>query len=215
MRKVVTAILAGSVAAAAVVAAAPPAVAKCGHGTGFPCPDPVQIEATIYDPTWRPIVIRGRDAWRMLNLTGVNYRPFRVYDEPPARLGPRYQVIYRITSGGRIWALYQDLYPYAAGRPFAYTLGGQRFMDRYEEPVEGGHGWRGSRTLESILRAHGLPGTPPSDTTASAAGVVGLPRNGGGGPRSWAWLAAGAALLGLGGLAARRRFRRRPAGTPA
>jgi hypothetical protein len=72
VRTTVRGILAGGIAAAALVAVAAPAAAKCGHGTGAPCPDPVRLEATIYDSTWRPIVIRGDDAWRMLNVTGAN-----------------------------------------------------------------------------------------------------------------------------------------------
>jgi LPXTG-motif cell wall-anchored protein len=53
-------------------------------------------------------------------------------------------------------------------------------------------------------------------TTTSATGVVALPGNDdAGGQPSWAWPAAGAGLFGLGGLAARRRFRRRSAGAAA
>lgn len=216
MRKSVREILAGGIAAAAVLAAAAPAAAKCGHG-GVPCPDPVRLHVTVDSPDLvAPLVIRGRNAWSMLNVTGVNYRPYNVFDRPPARLGPRFEVMYRFTQGDRRWLLYQDVYPYAAGRPFAFTPSGQRFVDRYAEPVEAEGGWRGSRTLETILRAHGLPAAPPAGATTSAAGVVALPGNDdAGGPPSWAWLAAGAGLFGLGGLAARRRFRRRSAGAAA
>lgn len=205
MRKSVRGMLAAGVGAAAVLAAGAPAWAKCGHG-GVPCPDPVRIEATIYDPSWRPIVIPGRDAWRMLYVTGVDLlRGGNTHDEPPPELGPAYQVIYRITSGGRTWTIYQELYPYAAGRPFAYTRGGQRFMDRYEEPVEGGYGWRGSRTLEWILQAHGLPEEPPatSDRAVRAAGSGA----GGGGTPPW-WLGG---ILALGALLVVPRLRRRSA----
>jgi hypothetical protein len=218
VRKTVRAILAGGMAGAAVMAAAAPAAAKCGHG-GEPCPDPVEIEATVDRPDLgAPIVIRGRDAWRMLYVTGVNYRYGGTgYDEPPTELGPRFDVIYRFTSGDDSLLVYQDLYPYAAGRPFAFTPAGQSLMDRYyAERVEGADGWRGSRALESILRAHGLPEAQPAGTTTSAAGVVALPGNDdAGGPPSWAWLAAGAALLGIAGLTAHWRYRRRSAGTPA
>ena len=207
MRKLSRGILAGGIAAAAFVAAASPAAAKCGHGSGVPCPDPVGIEATIYDPSWKSIVIEGRDAWRMLNVTGVNYRPFRIYDAPPVELGPAYQVIYRITSGGRTWTVYQDLYPHAAGRPFAYTRAGQRFMGRHEEAVEGGHGWRGSRTLEWILEAHGLPEDPPIGSVPAGGQAVASGGGDGSGPPPWGRFAAGAVLVSLGGLAAIGAFR--------
>jgi hypothetical protein len=219
-------VLAGGIAAAAVLAVASPAAAKCGHGTSIPCPDPVRLEVTVYDPTWRSIVIRGKDAWTMVNVTGVNYPPYNVSDFPPDRLGPKYQAIYRFRQGDQSWVLYQSVYPYATGRPFAFTPAGQRFVDRFAEMdpsgvlsfpgVEAGHGWRGSRTLGTILSDHGLPAAPPAGPTTSSAGGVALPGNDdAGGPPSWAWLAAGAGVLGLGGLAARRRSRRRSAGAPA
>jgi hypothetical protein len=218
MRKSVRGILVGGIAAVAVMAAGAPAAAKCGHGTGFRCPDPVRLEVTVYSPTWESIVIREKDAWTMLNVTGVYYRPYNVRDYPPDRLGPRYMAVYRFTQGKRTWVVAQDIYPYAVGRPFAFTAPGQRLRNRggvgSEEAISG---WRGSRTLETILHEHGLPLAAPAGTTASAAGgVVGLPGgDDAGGPPSWGWLAAGVGLLGLGGLAAWRRSHRRAAGATA
>jgi hypothetical protein len=156
----------------------------------------------------------------------VNYSPYNVADFPPEQLGPQFQAIYRFRQGDQSWVLYQRIYPYAEGRPFAFTRAGQRFVDRYAEMdpsgalsfpgIEAGDGWRGSRSLGSILQEGGLPAAPPAGTTASTAGAVALPGNDdAGGLPSWAWLAAGAGLLGVGGLAARRRFRRRSAGAAA
>ncbi len=223
VRKAVRVFVAGAIGAAAVVTAAAPAAAKCGHGTGFPCPDPVRLEVTVYDPTWRSIVIRGKDVWTMLNVTGVNYSPYNVSDFPPEQLGPKFQAIYRFRQGDRGWVLYQTIYPYAESRPFAFTPAGQQSWDRFGEvdatgavsfpTMEASHGWRGSRTLGTILRDHGLPAVPPAGTTTSTAGAVGPPGDGDdGGPPPWTWLAGVVGLLGLGGLAARRRVRRRADG---
>jgi hypothetical protein len=217
VRTTVRGILVGGIAAAALVAAAAPAAAKCGHGSGDPCPHPVSLEAVVYDPTWRPLIIGDEDAWRMLNVTGVNYGPYNVFDVPPDRLGPKYQVTYRFTQGDRIWAVQQDLYPYATGRPFAFTPAGQRIANRYGEgTTEVNEGWRGSRTLETILRAHGLPGAPPVRTDASIQGAATSRGDGsGGGPFSGGLIVGTLAFLSLAGLAARWSFRRRSSGVPA
>ena len=143
-----------------------------------------------------PIVIRGADGWSMLNVSGANYRPYRVFDEVPAELGPRYQVVYVFRHHGELLGrLRQDLYPYAPGRPFAFTPEGQKFFDRYWEPVKAAKGWRGSRTLETILRAHGLP--------EDAAGAA----TGSGTTAPW-WLGS---ILALSSLVVVPRLRRRSA----
>lgn len=212
VRTTFSGILVGGIAAAALVAAAAPAAAKCGHV----CPDPVRLQATVYDSTWRPMVIKGRDAWRMLNVTGVSYHPYNVWDYPPDRLGPKYRVIYRFDQGDRSWVLYQDVYPYATGRPFAFTPPGQHLTERYGESSEqAADGWRGSRTLESILRAHGLPEAPPVRTETSIQGAATSRSDGSGGPLSGGLLVAALAFLGLAGLTARWGFRRRSSGAPA
>jgi hypothetical protein len=216
MRKSVRAILAGGIAAAAVVATASPAAAKgCGPGG---CPPPVKIRVTVtgLDLT-ASIVIRGPDGWSMLNVSGAKYRSRLLIDDVPAELGPRYQAVYEFLHRGKLLGrLRQDLFPYAAGRPFAYTPEGQEIFDGYWEPIDAAKGWRGSRTLQWILQEHGLPEAPPAGATTSAAGVVAIPGgDDGDGPPPWAWVAAGAALLSLGGIAARRRHRRRSAGAPA
>lgn len=211
-------ILVAILAALSVSATAGPAAAKCGHG-GVPCPDPVRLRITVSGPDLAaPIVIRGKDAWSMVNVTGVN-NPYRAFDSLPAELGPRFKAVYRFTQDDREWLVHQDVYPYAAGRPFAFTPPGQRYVDRYAEMdpsgdfffpvVEARDGWRGSRTLELILREHGLPEASSAPTT-SPAGVGALSTTEDpGGPPSWPWFAAGAGLLVLGGLAATRRLRRR------
>jgi hypothetical protein len=222
VRKTVRVFVVGAIGAA-VVTVASPAAAKCGPGTDFPCPDPVRLEVTVYDPTWRSIVIRGKDVWTMLNVTGVNYRPYNVSDFPPEQLGPEFQAIYRFRQGDLSWVLYQRIYPYAEGRPFAFTPAGQQSWDRFGEvdatgavsfpTMEAAHGWRGSRTLGRILQEHGLPSASTAGTKTQAAGAVGLPGDGDdGGPPSWAWLAAGGGILGLSALGALRRIRRRSGG---
>jgi hypothetical protein len=126
-------------------------------------------------------------------------------------------VIYRFRQGDQIWLVYQNVYPYAAGRPFAFTPSGQRMPDWYGEGSEAAaDGWRGSRTLESILQAHGLPKAPPARDGKTIQGVAtSRSDGGGGGPSSGGWLLAGAAFLGLAGLAVRWGFRRRSSGAPA
>jgi hypothetical protein len=198
------------------MAAAAPAAAKCGHDADSPCPHPVSLEVTVYDPSWSPMVIGDDDGWRMLNITGVNYGPYNVFDVPPDRLGPKYLVIYRFTLGDHMWVVQQDVYPYATGRPFAFTPAGQRITDRYgEDTVEATQGWRGSRTLETILRAHGLPEAPPVRTETSFQGAAASRSDGGGRPLSGGMLVAALAFLGLAGLTAGWGLRRRSSGAAA
>jgi hypothetical protein len=204
MRKSVTGILAGGIAVTALLATAAAAVAKGPRCVpGRDCPDPVELQVTVDGPDLAaPIVIRSRDAWSMLNVTGVNYRPYRIMDEPPAHLGPRYEAVYRFTRGDDTWLVLQDVYPYADGRPFAFTQAGQRYLGRYFERVEASDGWRGSRTLEWILEAHGLPEKAPA---ASEPGVRAAGTTGGGATPPW-WLGG---ILALGALVLMPRLRRR------
>lgn len=214
MRKSVRAILATGIVAVALVAASAPAAAKCGHG-GIPCPDPVRVRITVDGPGLAaPLVIRGKDAWTMLNVTGVTSRPYNVLNPVPAELGPPFQAVYRFKQGDREVLVYQDLYPYAAGRPFTFTPPGQRFVHQYEDmgssgnlffPVaEAGHGWRGSRTLGSILQEHGFPEEMPAAATRATHPVAASV--GGGNPPWW----IGGAVLLLIAVAA-VAIRRRPA----
>jgi hypothetical protein len=213
MRSSVRGILAGAIAAAALLAAAGPAGAKCGHG-GVPCPDPVRLRVVVDGPGLAaPIVIRGKDAWTMLNVTGVNYRPYAVHDGPPAQAGVRYEAVYEFRSEDRLLFLRQDIYPYATGGLFAFTAPGQRIVDRYGDVdpsgnlffgvLEAGHGWRGSRTLQTILREHGLPEEAPAapEPGTRAAGTT----TGGGATPPW-WLGG---ILALGALVLVPRLRRR------
>jgi len=207
MRRSVSAILAGGIATAFMVAAAPAGAKGCERRGCPPPPPPVKIQVTLAGPDLTaPIVIRGADGWSMLNVSGANYRPYRVFDEVPAELGPRYQVVYEFRHRGELLGrLRQDLYPYAAGRPFAFTPEGQKFFDRYWEPVKAAKGWRGSRTLEWILEEHGLPEDPlgGSDAGVRAAGAA----TDGGATPPW-WLGG---ILALGALVLVPRLRRRPA----
>lgn len=207
-------IIVGSIVAAALVAAAAPAVAKCGHG-GVPCPDPVRLRVMVDGPGLAaPIVIRGKDAWTLVNVTGVNYRPYNVHDGEPSNKGSRYEAVYEFRSEDRLLFLRQDIYPFAPGRPYAYTGPGQRLVDRYGDvgpsgsvffgTLEAGHGWRGSRTLGEILREHGFPVTMPAAATRGTRTVAA--RVGGGSPPWW----IGGILL-LSALAAVSALRRRSA----
>jgi hypothetical protein len=162
-----------------------------------------------------PIVVRGKDAWTMVNVTGVNYRPYAVHDGEPEEKGPQYEAVYEFRSEGQLIFLRQDVYPYATGNTYVFTPQGQRFVSKYADmgpagefffPLqEAGHGWRGSRTLESILREHGLPEEAPAAalrTTRAAAASAG------GASAPW-WI--GGALLLLGVVAGVSALRRRSA----
>jgi MYXO-CTERM domain-containing protein len=214
VKKVVRGILAGGIAAAAVLAMSTRAAAKCGHG-GVPC-DSFRLVVTVDGPDLAaPIVIRGKDAWTMLNVTGANYRPYAVLDEPPVEPGPRYEAVYEFRSEERLLFLWQDIYPYAAGRTFAFTAPGQRIVDRYGDVdpsgnpffgvLEAGHGWRGSRTLQTILREHGLPEEAPAAGSRSAPVARSTSEEGPSPP----WWVGGILLLGA--LALVPRLRRRSA----
>lgn len=204
----------GGIAAAAVVAVAAPAAAKCGHG-GVLCPDPVRLRVTVDGPgLLEPIVIRGEDAWTMVNVTGLNYRPYNVHDGEPTKKGPRYEAVYEFRSEERLLFLRQDIYPYATGTTYAFTRPGQRVVEQYEEMdpsgnfffpmTEAGHGWRGSRTLETILREHGFPSQIPAGARAASHPVAASV--GGSNPPWW----FGAVVLAA-AVAALFAFRRRSA----
>jgi hypothetical protein len=213
MRKILRGGIAGGFVAVTVLASATPAGAKCVRGTSFPCPDPVRLRVTVDGPgLLEPIVIRGEDAWTMVNVTGVNYRPYRIFDGVPEKKGPRYEAVYEFRSEERILFLRQDIYPYATGTTYAFTPAGQRFVSQFEDmgpsgelffpQQEAGHGWRRSRTLESILRERGLPddapasASPTTRTVAASAGGTNAP-----------WWIGGALLLGA--VAAVSALRRR------
>ena len=215
MRRTLRSFLAGGMAAAALVAAAAPAAAKCGH-RGVPCPDPFRLSVTIDGPDLAaPIVIRGKDAWTLVNVTGANYRPYAVHDGRPAEAGPRYEAVYEFRSDERLLFFRQDIYPYATGRAFAFTPPGQRIVDHYGDVdssgnvffglLEAGHGWRGSRTLEAILLEHGLPEGPPV-AASRAVPVAGSASEDGSSPPWWI-----GGVIALGALAAIPRLRRRSA----
>jgi hypothetical protein len=200
MRRSVRTLLAGGLAIVAVVSAAAPALAKCGHGV--PCPDPARLRVTVDGPGLvEPIVIRGEDAWTMVNITGVNYRPYAIHDGEPAVTGPRYEAVYEFRGDERLLFLRQDIYPYANGRTYAFTPEGQWYVSHFADmspsgelfipQQEAGHGWRSSRTLQSILREHGLPedapvtAAPDTRAVAASAGETNAP-----------WWIGGALLLG-------------------
>jgi hypothetical protein len=76
---------------------------------------------------------------------------------PASSRGPAFHVTYRITMGDREEVVRQVLYPYAAGRPWVYTLGGQSLFDRDLRET-----WLpGSVSLTNLLRDLGFPKDSP------------------------------------------------------
>ena len=89
---------------------------------------------------------------------------------PASRLGPRYQVVYRVPGPHSVAdTLRQELYPYAAGGPLSYMKPGQRF---WEQRTRGGW-YRGTTALKEMLVKVGLPAkAPASQRTARATQIT-------------------------------------------
>ena len=84
----------------------------------------------------------------------------------PARLGPRYTVVYVIPPTDD--TVRQDLYPHAAGGPVTYMEPGQAF---WEQKTTGGW-YRGRSTLRTMLVKAGLPRNVKAHAEGSARGLV-------------------------------------------
>jgi hypothetical protein len=99
---------------------------------------------------------------QMYGATGYGALPGR----PKLKLGPRYQVTYRVPGGEAVPSrVQQDLYPYAARGPVTYMKTGQLFWGTQRTVG----GWvRGPRTLKAVLVQAGLPAKAPSNRAAHA-----------------------------------------------
>jgi hypothetical protein len=99
---------------------------------------------------------------QMYGATGYGSLPGR----PKLKLGPRYEVTYRVPGGGGgASTVQQDLYPYAARGPVSYMTAGQVFWGTQRTVG----GWaRGTSALKEILVQAGLPATAPANRAAHA-----------------------------------------------
>jgi hypothetical protein len=89
---------------------------------------------------------------------------------PASRLGPRYQIVYRVPGPDSVAdTLRQELYPYAAGGPLSYMKPGQPYWDQRTRG-----GWfRGTSVLKDMLVKAGLPAkAPATQRTARAAQIA-------------------------------------------
>jgi hypothetical protein len=110
---------------------------------------------------------------------------------PVVRLGPRYEIVYRVPGPHRVAdTLRQDVYPYAAGGPLSYMKPGQPF---WEQRTRGGW-YRGTAELKRMLVRAGLPAKAPASQRSTARAT-----------RIAAAAGIGAALAGICLLALRRR----------
>ena len=94
---------------------------------------------------------------------------------PADRLGPRYDVKYRVPGPNGDSTLRQALYPYAVNGPASYVTPGQKLWGTQSVP---GGWYRGTDTLRGMLVKEGLPATAPTTrvranrhTVAVAAGA--------------------------------------------
>jgi hypothetical protein len=78
---------------------------------------------------------------------------------PADRLGPRYDVMYKVPGPNGDSRLRQALYPYAVNGPASYMTPGQRFWDTRSAP---GGWYRGTAALKAMLVKEGLPATAPT-----------------------------------------------------
>ncbi len=98
--------------------------------------------------------------WRLVEATGwfeaawgsPSHLP---QEQPPAELGPRFTVSWRVPSSTR---LQQELYPYAKPSPLTYMPPGQKL---YGTPVRGGW-FTGGAKLEKVLLRIGVPAQAPA-----------------------------------------------------
>ena len=150
--------------------AALPALAK-----GAPGEDPAVRTVVLFGPNMQlPAVFQGQAALDFARDSGMldaaNLWSTVATTVPPATssLGPRYTVTYvfgfEITTSLHLDgdSVTQDLYPYAAGGPVAFTAPGQR--------LHASGWWRVAPNLTPSLQAVGLRGLPGSSPATAAAG---------------------------------------------
>ena len=78
---------------------------------------------------------------------------------PSDRLGPRYDVMYKVPGPNGDSTLRQTLYPYAVNGPASYMTPGQKIWGTQAVP---GGWYRGSDSLKAMLVKAGLPATAPT-----------------------------------------------------
>ena len=98
---------------------------------------------------------------QMYGATG----PGTLRARPKTKLGPRYQVSYRVPGPDGGSTVQQDLYPYAARSPVSYMSRGQTFWGT--QSTLGGW-FRGTSSLKQMLVQAGLPATAPTNRAAHA-----------------------------------------------
>ena len=167
-----------------------PALAK-----GAPGEDPAVRTVVLFGPNMRvPAVFQGQAALDfardsgMLDAANLWSTVATTVSPATSSLGPRYTATYvfgfEVTTSLHLDgdSVTQDLYPYAAGGPIAFTPPGQR--------LHASGWWRVAPNLTSSLQAvglRGLPGTSPATTAAAGSSNAGT---------TWAlWIALG--IVGL------------------
>ena len=115
---------------------------------------------------------------------------------PADRLGPRYDVIYKVPGPDGDSTLRQALYPYAVNGPASYMAPGQKLWSSQSVP---GGWYRGTTTLKSMLVKQGLPATAPATRARAHGSTVAVAAGAG--------IALAAGALGL-------LYRRRRSTTP-
>ena len=98
---------------------------------------------------------------QMYGATG----PGTLRARPKLKLGPRYQVTYRVPGQDGASTVQQDLYPYAARGPITYMARGQTFWGT--QTTNGGW-FRGTSGLKQMLVQAGLPAAAPPNRAAHA-----------------------------------------------
>ena len=115
---------------------------------------------------------------------------------PADRLGPRYDVIYKVPGPDGDSTLRQALFPYAVNGPASYMVPGQKLWSSQSVP---GGWYRGTATLKSMLVKQGLPATAPATRARAHGSTVAVAAGAG--------IALAAGALGL-------LYRRRRSTTP-
>jgi hypothetical protein len=88
---------------------------------------------------------------------------------PVDRLGPRYDVTYKVPGSNGDSTLRQALYPYAVNGPASYMTPGQKLWGTQLVP---GGWYRGTAALKGMLVKEGLPAKAPAPRKRSASGRV-------------------------------------------
>lgn len=185
-----------------------PAQAKGGHGeeitgmaviTGPGLEEPIELtgDVTVFEgqPTGA-----AADMSTLLTSAGIfSNGTVGWYELEPdlSAIGPRYQVRYRMTGDGWKTTYVQDLYPFAPDRPLFHTppATAKQLLGRSV-----GLWWSAPSPVLSLLRARGLPLTPPAGQAPPPVADPEAPAPVPSADPSRAWIILGASL-GLMGLA--------------